>query len=301
MALGKKPTRGGRRPQVCRKEEPTRKLKGGHKKSKAREKDVQTPGLLISRNLPTKPAFSDLPVKPEIAPTRYASPRFYRSLPVSAKAPAVQHTLANVEGVQLAPQSAAGRDSAPSLKDVNVPVTDCGAERAGDFSPGKNDPDLRNSEVPSVATYVSAINGQWQRGVDAFMNAARLCAEANERLTTAQKSMLIQGLPFGQTAFSKFVQIGSDARLLDIQRLLPPHYTTVYAVTLLTDEELKRAIAENIVYPGMTRAELQKWHRELSRKVELARSPRRWRATPPSACRLFRRKTLSRVVRFPPP
>ena len=64
MALGKKPTRGGRRPQVCRKEEPTRKLKGGHKKSKAREKDVQTPGLLISRNLPTKPAFSDLPVKP---------------------------------------------------------------------------------------------------------------------------------------------------------------------------------------------------------------------------------------------
>ena len=93
-------------------------------------------------------------------------------------------------------------------------------------------------------------------------------------------------------------QIGSDARLLDIQRLLPPHYTTVYAVTLLTDEELKRAIAENIVYPGMTRAELQKWHRELSRKVELARSPRRWRGTPPSACRLFRRKTLSRVVRF---
>jgi hypothetical protein len=168
----------------------------------------------------------------------------------------------------------AGRDSAPSSKDVDVPVTDCDAERAGDFSPGKNDPDLRNSEVPSVATYVSAINGEWQRGVDAFMNAARLCAEANERLTIAQKSVLIQGLPFGQTAFSKFMQIGSDARLLDIQRLLPPHYTTVYAVTLLTDEELKRAIAENIVYPGMTRAELQKWHRELSRKVEQAPRPK---------------------------
>ena len=275
MALGKKPTRGGRRPQVCRKEEPTRKLKGGHKKSKAREKDVQTPGLLISRNLPTKPAFCDLPVKPGIAPTRYASPRFYRSLPVSPKAPAVQHTVANVEGVQLAPQSAAGRDSAPSSKDVDVPVTDCGAERAGDFSPGKNDPDLRNSEVPSVATYVSAINGEWQRGVDAFMNAARLCAEASERLTIAQKSMLIQGLPFGQTAFSKFVQIGSDARLHapDIQRLLPPHYTTVYAVTLLTDQELSLAIAEKVICPDMKRDHLQKWRNSRREKVAVAPSP----------------------------
>jgi hypothetical protein len=177
-------------------------------------------------------------------------------------------------GAELAPQSAAGGDGAPSPKDVDVPDTDCVAERAGDFSPGENDPDLRNSETPSVATYVSAINGEWQRGVDAFINAARLCAEANARLTIAQKSVLIQGLPFGETAFSKFVQIGSDARLPEIQRLLPPHYTTVYAVTLLTDEELKRAIAENVIYPDMKRAELQKWHRELSRKAEHASKPK---------------------------
>jgi len=274
MALGKKPRLDGRRPQVCRKDEPTRKLKAGHKKSKAREKDAQTRELLISSNLPTKPDFFDLTVKPEIAGTLYASSRFYRSLPFSAKVPAVQHTAGDVEGVELAPQSTAGGDSAPSPKDVDVADTDCDAGRAGDFSPGKNVPDLGNSEVPSVATYVSAINGEWQRGVDAFMNAARLCAEADARLTTAQKRELIKALPFGDTAFSKFAQIGADARLLEIQRLLPPHYTTVYAVTSLTDEELKRAIAENVIYPDMKRAELQKWHREFSRKAEHASKPK---------------------------
>ena len=44
-----------------------------------------------------------------------------------------------------------------------------------DNCPGKFD--LR--EVLSVAKYISEISGNWQQGVDAFMNIARLCAEAN--------------------------------------------------------------------------------------------------------------------------
>ena len=197
------------------------------------------------------------------------------STQVTARQPEADAAASKFEAgeASVVPQSVAGGDDAAS-PDVDVPDADGGAERAGDFSPGKNDPDLRNSEVPSVATYASAINGHWQRSVDAFMNAARLCAEANARLTTGQKSALIRALPFGETAFSKLVQIGSDARLRDIKRLLPPHYTTVYAVTLLTDEELKRAIAENVICPDMKRAELQKWHRELSRKVVLAPPPK---------------------------
>jgi hypothetical protein len=45
------------------------------------------------------------------------------------------------------------------------------------------------------------------------MSIARLCAEASTRLTTAQKSERLRALPFGDTAFSKLVQIGTDPRL----------------------------------------------------------------------------------------
>ena len=177
----------------------------------------------------------------------------------------------------------AGEDGAAS-PDVDVADVHDSAGRpasVGEFSPGK-DADVRDGEdvcdgeVSSVADYVTAIQVNWQRGVDAFMSIARLCAEANARLTTAQKLELIQVLPFGQTTFSKFVQIGTDTRLNapDIKRLLPPHYTMLYAVTLLTDEELKQSIAENVIHPDMKRDDLQKWRNSRQR---LASSPKEFR------------------------
>jgi hypothetical protein len=172
-------------------------------------------------------------------------------------------------------QSVAGEDAAAA---PNIDVAHCHGDPgpAEEFSPGK-DPalDLRGREMSPVANYVRDINGNWKRGVDAFLNIARLCVEANARLTIAQKMELIQALPFGDTAFSKFVQIGSDTRLYapDIQPLLAPHYTTIYAVTLLTDQELSLAIAEKVLHPGMDRAQLERWRKLHCEKVLVAPIP----------------------------
>jgi hypothetical protein len=105
------------------------------------------------------------------------------------------------------------------------------------------------------------------------MEVARLCAEANARLKAAQKSELIEALPFGAATFSKLLRIGTDIRLQapDIQRLLPAHYTCVYHITLLTDEELKQAIAENVIHSEMKRDHLQKWRN--SHRKEFGVSP----------------------------
>jgi hypothetical protein len=175
------------------------------------------------------------------------------------------------------PESVAAKHG-PALPAVDDPDVRGSARRPagiGSFSPGKVHHNLRGRGVSSVCAYATAINGHWHRGVEAFIQIGHLCAEANEGLTTAQKSELVHALPFGNSAFSKFVQIGSDTRLYapELQALLPPHYTTLYAVTSLTDEELKEAIAEKVLNSDTTRAQLQKWQRELSRKVELAPRP----------------------------
>ena len=60
------------------------------------------------------------------------------------------------------------------------------------FFPGKNHHDLPDGGVSSVADYVTAIQVNWQVGVDAFMSVARLCAEASARLTAVQKRELIR-------------------------------------------------------------------------------------------------------------
>jgi hypothetical protein len=132
----------------------------------------------------------------------------------------------------------------------------------GVFSPGKN-----RDRGFLVVYYNGQIGDGWRRVVQGMMGVARLCAEADARLTTAQKLELIEALPFGAATFSKLLRIGTDTRLHTpgIQRLLPAHYTITYAVTLLTDEELKLAIADKVIHLDMNRAELLSWrssHRE---------------------------------------
>jgi hypothetical protein len=184
---------------------------------------------------------------------------------------------ASKDGLQPVPQSVAENNGAAS-PEVDVSDVRGGAGRpAGEFSPGK-DPalDLRDREMSSVAYYVRDINGNWQRCVDAFINVGRLCAEANARLTAAEKSELMPNLPFEEATFSKFVRIGTDTRLHapDIKRLLPAHYTTTYAISLLKDEELKQAIAENVIHPDMKRDHLQKWRNSHREKFVVAPSPK---------------------------
>ena len=84
----------------------------------------------------------------------------------------------------IVPQSMAGGDDAasPAVNDQDV----CGSAGRpagiGSFSPGKVHDDLRGCEVSSASAYATAINGHWHRGVEAFIQIGRLCAEANARL-----------------------------------------------------------------------------------------------------------------------
>jgi hypothetical protein len=77
-----------------------------------------------------------------------------------------------------APETTAGEDGREShgrVHDVTIDGDSIVESKASEFSPGK-DPNL------SVANYASQIGQNWERGVDAFMTIARLCAEASARL-----------------------------------------------------------------------------------------------------------------------
>jgi hypothetical protein len=130
-----------------------------------------------------------------------------------------------------------------------------------DFSPGKPVVDPPTSSVAGVAEYLTTIWENWRRGVHAILEVARLCAEAEDKLTTAQKGELISRLPFRRATFSKLAQVGADQRLrdLEIQSRLPPHYSTLYQLTLLDDPQFDRAIKEGVIYADLKRDELQRW------------------------------------------
>jgi hypothetical protein len=194
------------------------------------------------------------------------------------------------------PQSVASEGGTASPKAVDVSDVDGGTERPDpncEISPGKN-LDLRDGagssegvDVPNdhgsweravsadnlsqwekpepdaVTKYVHAITGNWRRGIEALLEIARLCAEAEEQLEPAQHAGLKAKLPFGATTFSKFRQIGLDARLRkpEVQLLLPAAYTTIYAITCLNDGDLNDAITEKVINPDVKREKLEKWRK----------------------------------------
>jgi hypothetical protein len=129
-----------------------------------------------------------------------------------------------------------------------------------DFSPGKDVPACI-AEASLVGGYATRIGDGWRRATQGVMDVARVCFEANERLSASQKKELVQQLPFKEPAFSKLGRIGKDARLHapEVERLLPPHYSIVYLLTKLTDGELEAAVKESVINQDMKRADLQKW------------------------------------------
>ena len=120
--------------------------------------------------------------------TKLAPSSIYRQLPPGrTHADIVASKLSAGKG-GVVPERVAGEDAA-AAPDINVAHCHGDPERpAAEFSPGK-DPalDLRDGLVSPVVYYIRDINGNWQRGVEAFMQIGRLCAEANAHLTTAQK------------------------------------------------------------------------------------------------------------------
>jgi hypothetical protein len=153
----------------------------------------------------------------------------------------------------------------------------------GNFSQGKI------SDSGAITRYAYAISQNWRRGVEAFLELGRLCAEAEERLDPAQQAELKAELPFSAATFSKFRQIGLDARLRkpEVQLLLPAAYTTIYTISCLkSDEDLNAAITEKIINPSMKRGELEKWWKEREaarqRQTSLPEDPADSRANPVS-------------------
>jgi hypothetical protein len=118
--------------------------------------------------------------------------------------------------------------------------------------------------------YAERIEKQWQKAATSIIEVARLCSEANERLSGLHKKLLIKELPFGESTFSKLVQVGNDKRLRGsrVRALLPPSYSTIYEITLLNDKELNQAIKDEVISPTVRRAAVQRWR--LSRPARTA-------------------------------
>lgn len=135
---------------------------------------------------------------------------------------------------------------------------------AGGSRPDGNFPGETPDDAAVVRAFAETISASWRRALGEILAVAGYCAEADAKLTPEQKKELIDLLPFGPSAFSKLVTISKDDRLRrpEIQKLLPPHYTTLHLITTLDEDELSAAVADNVIHAEVKRGTLEKWRKE---------------------------------------
>lgn len=94
-----------------------------------------------------------------------------------------------------------------------------------------------------VASYVKAINASWHKSTESILETAKVCADAEKKLSKDEKIKLFKDLVFSKATFSKLAKVGSQARLLneDVKPLLPPNYSILYAIAKLSEKDLRQA------------------------------------------------------------
>lgn len=107
------------------------------------------------------------------------------------------------------------------------------------------------------------INNSWRKTLDGVLETASLCAQSKGQLSLAEKDHLLTLLAFNASTFSKLAKIGEQERLMadGLRSQLPSGYSVLYEIALLSDRELDEALADDLISPKVTRAELLYWKR----------------------------------------
>lgn len=110
------------------------------------------------------------------------------------------------------------------------------------------------------AQWAKEIRAAHQQSVEAVIKIGRLLIAAKRSLPHgAFQKMIEQDLPFGLRTAQILMAIAKDQRLANAKHvsLLPPHWSTLYALHELTDAQFNKAIKARRIHPDMERDEVR--------------------------------------------
>jgi hypothetical protein len=114
-----------------------------------------------------------------------------------------------------------------------------------------------SEQAKLIDKFASEIRSLWYRSVKEILDMAKACAAADRQLGPKQRKILVEKLPFGESAFSKLVQIGKDLHIRDIIKWLPPSYSTIYLVSQMSKQQRESGIEAGVIHADATREDIE--------------------------------------------
>ncbi|MGZ4987724.1 MAG: hypothetical protein ACXWBP_06780 [Limisphaerales bacterium] len=111
--------------------------------------------------------------------------------------------------------------------------------------------------ISEAAELGRQIGASWQKATAQILDTAELCDLAFRRHALRGLPTVLRTAQMGRTTFMKLVVIGRDQRLRQIEAQLPPAFSTIYAVSHLSDAVLGEAMRAGLIHPNVRRAEIE--------------------------------------------
>jgi hypothetical protein len=111
--------------------------------------------------------------------------------------------------------------------------------------------------IAEAAELGRKIGSNWQKAARLVLDTAELCLMAHEQYGSHGLSVVLRAARMSKANFRKLVGIGRDQRLRRIEALLPPGFSIIYEVSLLSDEVFKEAVNAGVIHPHVRRGEIE--------------------------------------------
>lgn len=117
--------------------------------------------------------------------------------------------------------------------------------------------------LPSVPLqideYAARIAACWRKSVDSILMAGKLLKHAKDNLAHGEfLEMVERSLPFKRNTAERLMAIAKDERIANAAHapILPTHWSTLYELTKLDNEQFEAKIADGTIRPDMERRDV---------------------------------------------
>jgi hypothetical protein len=117
-----------------------------------------------------------------------------------------------------------------------------------------------NLDDPECLLWAGKVCAKWQSILEAIIDTGKLLLEAKEALSHSKWSPFVKDyLRFKLRTAERLMAIAQDSRLTNPTHApyLPPHWTTLYVLTQLSDHWFQQGLDSTAIRPDMERADAE--------------------------------------------
>jgi hypothetical protein len=120
--------------------------------------------------------------------------------------------------------------------------------------------------VTEAAELGRQIGASLQKTAEQILKTSDLCLIAKQRYGEFGLPAVLAAAKMKKSKFMKYLSIAHDARLRDIQPLLPASFSTIHLMVQLSDKVFKEAVKAELIRPDARRGEIEALRKPLASK-----------------------------------